>query len=797
MVNAEASVCDNGRMDDTFNESYDQQNLLKKRLKKEPINALEVTESLGFQTHRRKMRKPWTKREDELLRRLVNESLVSLGHPNGIESIKSIQQSNAISKRIVWDKLAKKFQSESRKPADVKKRWVSSLDPNLKKGKWTPEEDQLLLNSYEKYGPQWLKISYALENRTEDQCAKRYIEVLDPSTKDRLRPWNLEEDLLLISKVKKYGTKWRQISSEMDARPSLTCRNRWRKIITLVVRGDASESIREAVETGNEITLKGNGDNNGIENSDEHSKKPLEEPLKEPLNEPREGLRDDPIEDPMEETSEEPIEGTSEEPIETQFEKSAGKQQENIGQSMIHASTKDFVQPLKSKDSTPIMFDIVPETNQRTSLLDSVGNEKSPKNQKQESTYSLGRANATPEPTINRAQSPLLLNHPSQQNLLMEAVKKNSPLPPPTSFLPFPTIDLRKPQPETSVDWKFCMNEMKGNTVSSGVISNTDLVKQLIQNAKANGLKISIHQHIHNHYVGQRQVSPPPTSLHSQRNIYSVTNQSEMMKAESPGLSDFETDFLSRTPNYAYWDIEEGSPLIQIDERMQRFYHHYHHHHHDTPAFNNNSYLTDSLPVIRHPPSSNGSYSQTSPTGNEIREIEPGRHSHFNYLPPTLKPQLGSSDSPRNHDIGRLLNPSPPTNSIHKRKKYRKRQKGEHTNRYNGSVGTTPVEDSDIRGSKAKVTPSTISSVTEEEGVDFWESLRTLGAVNPIEKSPEIEHFHSPSLPHLNSIFNSESHESDMPTGYDAIFKFFEQKRDTDTEVGNDEPIEDLAFNPS
>lgn len=242
--------------DDSGDMSEEHMSNLRKRVKKEPVNALEVSESLGYQTFRRKMRKIWTKEEDDLLRKLVNESLVNLGYPDGIKTIKTIQQSSNVVKKIPWDQLAKQFELDNKKATDVKKRWTSSLDPVLKKGKWTPEEDELLLKSYEHHGPQWFKISYVLENRTEDQCAKRYIEVLDPSTKDRLRPWDETEDLLLIAKVKKYGTKWRQISTEMDARPSLTCRNRWRKIITMVVRGVASETIKALykLETWMQVT---------------------------------------------------------------------------------------------------------------------------------------------------------------------------------------------------------------------------------------------------------------------------------------------------------------------------------------------------------------------------------------------------------------------------------------------------------------------------------------------------------------------------------------------------------------
>lgn len=235
----------------SLNDNYAKIKKIKR--KRVQINPLDVTESLGYQTYRRGVRKPWSKEDDMKLKKAVDKHLVELGYVEGIKSIRSIHESQIACKKLPWEKIVQDFDIRVRKPKDVRKRWANSLDPNLKKGRWTAQEDECLLKSYEKHGSQWLKVSHELEGRTEDQCAKRYIEVLDPSTKDRLREWSLEEDLALISKVKTYGTKWRQISSEMESRPSLTCRNRWRKIITMIMRGKASEVITKAVESGGEV----------------------------------------------------------------------------------------------------------------------------------------------------------------------------------------------------------------------------------------------------------------------------------------------------------------------------------------------------------------------------------------------------------------------------------------------------------------------------------------------------------------------------------------------------------------
>ena len=224
--------------------------------KSDTFDLLDITASLGYQTHRRSSRKTWSRKDDQELIALINDALKQIGYANGILDIKSIQESSKVVKLLQWDVICAKFSNKSRNPKDLKKRWTGSLDPNVKKGRWTKEEDELLLKSYEKHGAHWMAVAMEIEGRTEDQCAKRYVEVLDPSSKGRLREWTQEEDLLLISKVKQYGTRWRCICKEMDSRPSLTCRNRWRKIITTVIRGQAPDVIVNAVYENKDLDIK-------------------------------------------------------------------------------------------------------------------------------------------------------------------------------------------------------------------------------------------------------------------------------------------------------------------------------------------------------------------------------------------------------------------------------------------------------------------------------------------------------------------------------------------------------------
>lgn len=223
----------------------------------DPIDPLAATELLGFQTHRRGARKPWTRQEDEVLMLLMAQESP---HAHQVDP-DSVQ----------WDVLAEKLSPDGlRKPKDLRKRWCNSLDPGLKRGRWTKDEDDMLIAAHRAHDANWQRVAKDIPGRTDDQCAKRYLEVLDPQTKDRLRPWSRDEDLRLIRQVKDHGTKWRTVCLELKGRPSLTCRNRWRKIVTDVVRGTADAYVEEEVRA---IT---SGEKGGRQNADAEGLEPME-----------------------------------------------------------------------------------------------------------------------------------------------------------------------------------------------------------------------------------------------------------------------------------------------------------------------------------------------------------------------------------------------------------------------------------------------------------------------------------------------------------------------------------------
>ena len=85
---------------------------------------------------------------------------------------------------------------------------------------WTDEEDAELLATVAKLGPQrWSLISSHLKGRVGKQCRERWFNHLCPEVKKG--EWTPEEDELITIGVKELGTKWSEIVKRLPARPAV------------------------------------------------------------------------------------------------------------------------------------------------------------------------------------------------------------------------------------------------------------------------------------------------------------------------------------------------------------------------------------------------------------------------------------------------------------------------------------------------------------------------------------------------------------------------------------------------
>ena len=81
-----------------------------------------------------------------------------------------------------WKKIAEHLQG--REDTQCLHRWQKVLNPELVKGPWTKEEDDLVIQLVEKFGPKkWSVIAEHLQGRIGKQCRERWHNHLNPDIK--------------------------------------------------------------------------------------------------------------------------------------------------------------------------------------------------------------------------------------------------------------------------------------------------------------------------------------------------------------------------------------------------------------------------------------------------------------------------------------------------------------------------------------------------------------------------------------------------------------------------------------
>jgi hypothetical protein len=102
-----------------------------------------------------------------------------------------------------WVAIAR-FVGNGRTRSQCYQRWTRGLDPRITKERWTPEEEERLVNLVATHGRRsWMKVSHELGNRSDVQCRYRYERVImrRPKTRTEAVPMLYSSSQTLIEQT--------------------------------------------------------------------------------------------------------------------------------------------------------------------------------------------------------------------------------------------------------------------------------------------------------------------------------------------------------------------------------------------------------------------------------------------------------------------------------------------------------------------------------------------------------------------------------------------------------------------
>lgn len=130
-------------------------------------------------------------------------------------------------------------------------RYNKVLKPGIQKGPWTEEEDMVVKNIVFKYGVdnvKWSKIANQLQGRIGKQCRERWYNHLNPEIKKG--NWSAQEDEVLFRSQLVFGNRWSEISKLLPGRTENSVKNRFNSTARKRWMNKADPVLREVKTIG-------------------------------------------------------------------------------------------------------------------------------------------------------------------------------------------------------------------------------------------------------------------------------------------------------------------------------------------------------------------------------------------------------------------------------------------------------------------------------------------------------------------------------------------------------------------